>query len=395
MVDKKILNHVLRMFTAGKETSIPEQAPPVDTDTQSKEQVPAETQKQILPYTRRYYYYLAPKEMSINFDGVASILNSESEDTRGEKESLIKKLQGGNTGAFHADYFQWKKLIIVTNQYSRGEEKVVAYECGLTNDGRKSAGTERVYPDNLIPARQIEADLAIYKMDGSRQIINLDTSSDSVYVNAEPPANIARLAINKGFMPQGNAEQYKDFVQMFDQYRIWVGQGNVGGLRMPDGSQPKEDDVQGGYYQGGQDVFNKVVGPALQKMQQATQQEHPLEEKSKNAPDRGIFEPVDENKTERNEGDIIDQPKGSLMAEPVKKFSFDIQRMTRSVIAQYREDSTNKDAISTGTTVKGIGGNPKTDVAEFKALATQSRTKAKKYDEMAQAMKQFQQLGTP
>ena len=380
MVNKKLLNNVLRSLTAGKEEHV---IPP------------AEQQQNVAkPVQRwRYYFYEAPAESSIKFSQLNTILQKDTPD----RTALVNKLQGGNTGKYFADYFRWKKVIVATSQYSQDGNSLVVYEASLNPMGTKVAGSEQIYPkDSSVTAETIEADLILFAdKRGNSGVINVETSGESLFSDQDPPGNIVNVLLNRA-RPTGKFVNFNEFSKIFDEYRIWA--TNLNQLLLPNFDIPNHDDVPGGHYVGGQAAFNKVVGPVLQDMQQKQQQqpaEPSLKDKEQVAPgqDKGVFEPVDQQSKEPVKGDVMDNLSG------IKKFSgqdYKIRRMARNVIAEYmEEDSIDKEAISTGTTVKGIGGTPETDEAEFKALATQSRTKAKKYDEMAQAMKQFKQLGTP
>lgn len=409
MVSRKLLNSVLRNITAGKE--MPPQgapavapapgAPPVENAPAPDSLAPVQEMNK--PVNRkRYYFYSALPEMSISFPNLSTLLKSPDDNV---KKGLIKKLEGGNTGKYYADYFVWSKIVVSTNQYSPDGKSLVVYEVVLNPDGTKREGTDRVYPENSKVTPEIfEKDTALFSSKGSSSnVISVDNSAESTYYNQEPPANIAGIILKGGLPPKGSSQplDFANFSKIFDEYRIWSTSLNQ--LLRPDHDIPKTDGVPGGHYFGGNNAFNQLVGPVLQDMQQKEQPQQPslkdkMDQEQQPPAGKSPFEPVDEQSKDRVQGQNLDTPTGSPMA---KKFSaeenYKIKRMARNVLAGYMEEEavTDKDAISTGTTVKGIGGNPKTDEAEFKELATQSRTKAKKYDEMAQAMKQFNKLNAP
>ena len=223
-------------------------------------------------------------------------------------------------------------------------------------------------------------------------VISLDTSAESLYYNQDAPSNIVNILLGgNNPPPAGNMQPlpYSKFEDLFNEFRMYS--ISLNRIVKPDSELSTTDGVPGGNYPGGKAAFDKIVGPVLQNMkqQQLQQPQQPsLKEKSEQP---SKFEPVDEQDKSGIKGDFEDNPMERTMK---KRFSSDnVKRMARRVLAGYvQEDSEDKDALSTGTTVKGIGGNPDTDEKTFKQLATQSRTKAKKYDEMAQVMKQFSDL---
>jgi hypothetical protein len=399
MINRRILNNVLRNVTAGKvEQPIP--GAPAAPATDKPDSLAPEPQQNVeKPVQRwRYYFYDAPPENSIKFSYLSDIIGKDSP----ERVSLVEKLQGGNTGKYFADYFSWKKVIIATTQYSPDGNKLVVYEANLTPMGTKVAGSERIYPENSgATVEQFETDLMLYSdKRGNSGVINIDNSGESLFSDQEPHSNIVNVLLNRT-RPAGRFLNFNDFTKLFDEYRIWA--TNLNQLLLPSFDIPTTDDVQGGHYAGGQAAFNKLAGPVLKEIEQKKQQpqQQPLGDKMKQEPagPKSPFNPVDEQSKGGVKGDNLDIPTGSPM-DNNKRFSSDtykIKRMARKVLAGYmEEDATeDKDALSVGTTVKGIGGNPKTDEQQFKSLATQARTKAKKYDEMANVMKQFNNVGTP
>ena len=395
MVSRKLLNNVLRNITAGKEEnpqSVP--APPSEAPEQAAPDQPGQNINK--PVQRwRYYFYDAPPENSIKFSYISDILEKDSP----ERDSLVAKLEGGNTGKYFADYFLWRKVLVATTQYSQDGKSLVVYSADLTPMGTKISGSERIYPDSSnVTVDVFEADLMMFSdKRGNSKVINIDNSGESLFSDQEPPSNIVNVLLNRT-KPAGKFINHNDFLKIFDEYRIWA--TNLNQLLLPNFDIPTNDDVQGGHYMGGQTAFNQLVGPVLQKIEQKKQeepQEPSLGEKVEKQPaNKSPFEPVDEQSKERVHGDNLDKPTGSPM-EKNKRFSSDqykINRMARRVLASYIEEeaSEDKEGISTGTTVKGIG-DPKSEADKYKAQATKNRSLAKKYDEIAQMMTQFQDQG--
>lgn len=398
MVNRKILNNVLKSVIAGKEDITPGAAPPPVNPSQPGTQdslSPASQQELNQPVQRkRFYYYSAPPAMAIPFNSLTKTLNEADDNTR---NSLVEKLKGGMP-EYSAAYFVWKKLVISTTQYSKDGKKPVIYEVELSPDGKRQPGSEVVSPrDSGVTPEMFVKDIGLEIPKGTvgGNVIALDTSAESLYYNQDPPNNIVSIIQSGNNPPIAGDMQplpYAKFEDLFNEFRMYSLSRKQ--ILRPDSEISTTDGVPGGSYPGGKAAFDKIVGPVLQKtqQQQAGQPQQPsLKEKTE---EKSTFQPVDEQDKNRVKGDVIDNP----MESPMKKrFSSDnVRRMARRVLAGYiQEDSSDKDAISTGTTVKGIGGNPDTDEKTFKQLATQSRTKAKKYDEMAQVMKQFNDLSAP
>jgi hypothetical protein len=394
MINRKILNNILKSITAGKE-EFPQSisAPPTTPEENVSEQSEQNINKPVQRW--RYYFFDAPPENSIKFSYISEILKSDTP----ERTALIEKLQGGNSGKYFADYFRWTKIIIATNQYSPDGKSLVVYEANLNPMGTKVAGSERIYPEKSnATVENFETDLILFSdKRGNSGVINIDNSGESFFSDQDPPNNIVNVLLNRT-RPAGKFINYNEFIKIFDEYRVWATSLNQ--LLLPNFDVPTNDDVPGGHYVGGQAAFNQVVGKIVQEIQQKKQQSQQPSLKDKvdnqfsvkNSP----FEPVDEQNKDKVQGQELDKPTGSPMAKKFSVKDYKIKRMARNVLAEYiEEDTVDKDALTTGTTVKGIGGNPVTDDAKFKALATKSRTEAKKYDEMAQLMKQFKSIGTP
>jgi len=391
MISKKILNNVLRNIVAADDE--PSSMNPQQGISGHPEQ---NIDKPVQRW--RYYFFDAPPENSIKFGYLSEILDSDTP----ERDALIKKLQGGNTGKYFADYFSWKKVIIATTQYSQDGNTLTVYEADLTPMGTKIMGSEKVYPEESnATIENFEADLILYSdKRGNSGVINIDNSGESLFSDQDPPNNIGNVLLNRT-RPAGKFINFSDFSKIFDEYRIWA--TNLNQLLLPNFDIPKNDDVPGGHYMGGQAVFNKVVGPVLQKIQKK-EQENPNEpsllNKTEESPDiekKSPFESVDEQNKNSVKGDVLEKPTGSPMEQNKKRFSsenYKIQRMARRILAGYmgEEASKEEEATTTSTTVKGIGINPKSEVDKYRTQATKNRTLAKKYDEMAQVMQQFQDL---
>jgi len=212
--------------------------------------------------TRRYYFFEAPPESSIQFTSMSDILRRDSP----EKQALVQKLQGGNTGQYFADYFVWNKIALRTNRYSQDGKTYVVYTCDLNPIGTKRENTARVYPDGApVTAETIEADFLLFEdKSGNENVINPDTGSDSVYIDQKAPADIGQMLL-KNIVPAGNKMAYDVFSRKFDEYRIYV--PNLRQLMLPDLSKPTHDQIKGGYghYLGGQKAYQEQVAPYVKE----------------------------------------------------------------------------------------------------------------------------------
>jgi hypothetical protein len=402
MLNKKILNNVLRSVFAGKEPVGPqEQSIPAAQPNQPGAAQPAQTVNK--PVQRwRYYFYDAPPENSIKFSYLSEILKKDTP----ERVSLVEKLQGGNTGKYFADYFRWKKVVIATTEFSNDGKSLVVYSADLTPMGTKVAGSEQIFPEKSdVTVDVFEKGLLLYSdKRGNSGVINIDNSGESLFSDQDPPNNIVNVLLNRT-RPAGRFVNYNEFVKIFDEYRIWA--TNLNQLLLPNFDIPTSDDVRGGHYVGGQAAFNQLVGPVLQEVEQKKQPPAmpSLKDKTEQKPSTGTspFKPVDEQSKEPVKGDNLDVPTGSPMAKRYSSTDYRLKRLARRVVANYMEEDAaakyingepeSVDGIATGTTVKGIGTNPKSMVDNFKAKATQNRTLAKMYDEIAQKMTQFKDVG--
>lgn len=404
MVDKKKVRNVLKRVLAAKEEEnvqdVQNPTAPADPET------PSPQAPQVAANRKRYYFFDAQPENAISFTALKDILQGQS----AEKQALMQKLQGGNSGPYMADYFQWKKVVVATNQYSQDGKSYVVYECDLSPFGSKVVGTEKVTPQDAgTTAEQIERDFLLFDdKRGNSNIINPDKSGESVYIDADPPENIARIVLS-GAQPAGNLMNYDNFVRKYDQYHIWV--PNLSQLMLPDMEQPRNDDVPGGHYRGGQQAYNQFVKPFEQKaeeQQQAQKPEQPslgeqIEQKEqKEKPE--TFEPVDQQSQAPNKGDYVDKKaaekdkkkrtKGDFSSEPYsggtnvmqqlvkdQRECMNIRRAAQKVVTAYQSVTP---ATSPTTTQSD---NPKIEVTHD---PKKNKEKAKALDEYAKKQEQLQ-----
>lgn len=417
MISKKILNNVLRNVIAGKEdippntAAVPGAPPSAGTlePTAPDSISPAPQQQLNHPVTRkRFYFFAAPPDNSINFQGITATLNGQNQE---EKKKLINNLKGGYGVESSAAYFKWEKLIVSTTQYSKDGKKPVILDVNLNDDGTQD-GAGDVYPkDSGVTPDMFIKDLGIFSGKGGKMVA-IDTSGESTFYNYYKgvPNNVANSVVNAGTpppppdsIPVMNAASFNG---LFDQYRMFKAADNR--ILMPNGELSTKDGVPGGNYPGGTDAFNKVVGPVLQKMQAVEQKkgqgEGPsLEEEVKKGPgsEKSVFEPVDEQPKDRVKGDVIDKPTGSPMKPRFSSDDIRIRSLARRVLAGYfgeeteaasEDDPEVKEALTTGQTVRGIG-QYETDSETYKGKAERSRQEAKLYDNMAQQLQKFDKLG--
>lgn len=248
-------------------------------------------------YRRRFYFYEANPVNGIKFSNLKEILDSDSP----EKETLIRKLQGGLSGRYWADYFVWKKLVIVTNQYDATGKNLVVYEVDLNSDGSKNPSTT-ISPDGSpVTAETFEKDLALFSAKNqSQSVLNLDTGSESFYSGKRPPENIPKLLLARSDISIGMLS-HGDFIKIFDEYRIFVKGMNQLMLpnndlpEAPEGT-PKGEEWAKGAYPGGQKAFEMYIAPyakgeAQEKPEEAVPEEEGAPEKEVKAP-ANLFKPV-------------------------------------------------------------------------------------------------------
>lgn len=214
--------------------------------------------------TKRYYFFEAPPESSIQFTSMNDILKR----TSPEKAALVQKLQGGNTGQYFADYFVWDKVALRTNKYSQDGKTYVVYTCDLNPIGTKRENTARVYPDGApVTAETIETDFLLFEdKAGNENVVNPDKGSESTYIDQKAPADIGQMLL-KNIVPAGNKMVYDVFSRKFDEYRIYV--PNLRQLMLPDFNKPTHDQLKGGYghYLGGQKAYQEQVEPYAKEEQ--------------------------------------------------------------------------------------------------------------------------------
>jgi len=307
------VKNVLRRVYAAKEDEAPEQA---------------------AVRRRRYYYYNAPAEYSIKFTALKDMLSKNSP----EQESTAKKLQGGNSGKYFADYFFWNKLVVVTNEYSA--KSLVVYSCSLTPIGSKVAGSVKIFPsDTNVTADKIESDLLLFEdKRGNSSVINVDKTSESYYMEGTPPSNMDRILFS-GAAPRGQYQNYEAFSRIYDEFRIWV--PNLKQLLLPNFDTPRNDDVPGGHYVGGEQAYNKIAGDIELKGEE--KKEETLGDKLKE--DTSPFEPVGEKPVTPEKGEFFDKQsrdKGDYSSEP---YSGGTDVMQRLVSDQAKNMKIRKSAI--------------------------------------------------
>jgi hypothetical protein len=367
MINRKMLNNVLKRVTSAEDTS--EETP---EDTSSQQQLNKPVQRW------RYYFYNAPPESSIKFSYLSSILV----DDTPERSSLINKLRGGNTGKYYADYFRWKKIVIATTQYSSDGKTLVVYEADLNPMGTKVVGSERVYPtDSPVRPENFEADLLLYTDKRSNSsVINIDQSSESLFSDQDPPNNLSSILINRT-RPSGRFVGYNNFIKLFDEYRIWA--TNLNQLLLPSFDLPMNDDVPGGHYVGGQEAFNRLVGPVLKK-EEEREQEKPKgpslgeEIKEEETEEKGPFEAVDEQRKDKIKGDYLD--KG-----PIIKMGNLNRRLLWSVVATYIDNRYNCEKESDYSMSTSVNNSSTSE--DNSSLSKQIEQEAKKHGVMEKELK--------
>ena len=399
MVEKKTVQNVLKRVLAAKEEEDQQ-----DQTAPAAPETPSPQAPQVAANRKRYYFFEAPPENAIGFTALKDILEGQSP----EKQALIQKLQGGNSGPYMADYFQWKKVVVATNQYSQDGKSYVVYECDLSPFGSKVVGTEKMTPqDASTTPEQIEKDFLLFEdKRGNSNIINPDKSGESVFIDDDPPDNIARIVLS-GAQPAGNLMNYENFVRKYDQFHIWI--PNLAQLMLPDMEQPRNDDVPGGHYRGGQQAYNQFVKPYEQQEQQKEEQkpDQPSlgEQVEKKEKQPETFEPVDQQSQEPNKGDYVDKKaaekekkkrtKGDFSSEPYsggtnvmqqlvkdQRACMNIRRAAHKVIAAYQSVTP-----ATSPTTTNKSDNPKIEVTHD---PKKNKEKAKALDEYAKKQEQLQ-----
>lgn len=335
--------------------------------------------------TKRYYFYEAQPENSIKFTALNQILSKESP----EKKVTVTKLEGGNTGRMFADYFVWKAVAIRTNKYSPDGSTFVAYFCKLTPFGGKVQGSEVVLPkDAAVTPETIENDFLLFEdKSGNSAVINLDKTSESVYIDRDAPQDAAAIIV-KNVVPTGNKQPYDEFVKKFDEYRIWI--PNIRQLLLPDFEKPTQDALKGGpgHYIGGEKAFKDQVAPYIK--------EEPTKEPSSQDDDGGEAPAEDKKEgpgfkpgttpVSPTQGGVVDPGDSAL------KTAYDIRESARRVIA-LATLSTPSTQSTTGTKQPSIpiSHDPKKNQQSAKMLQDLSQMQEK----MEQAQQKItQQMGS-
>lgn len=349
MISKNLINKVLKRVIAGKEETPKEDIP-------EKGQAPAVQRW-------RYYFYDANPGNSIPFTDLTEILRTDNP----ERDVLIKKLEGGNTAKYCADYFRWIKIVVASNEYSPGGKTLTVYEADLNPVGSKVAGSERVYPEGgPATVERLESDLLLYSdKRGVSSVINVDTSGESFFSNQDPPTNIAAILLKRG-RPAGKFLPHREFIKIYDQFRIWV--PNLNQLMLPNFEEPSHDGVPGGHYMGGLNAYRKLVGPVKAEQPPKEKEIEQPTEQPKEKPSESIFKPVDQSTPEKE--------------EPVemKRYSNNdkIQKMARNASLIFVKESQVTEVQEYGN----VKGTKQVDLTE---QADEARKKERAFKELSKA----------
>jgi len=332
--------------------------------------------------TKRYYFYQADTKNAIDFMNLNKILNDKNDPNRAE---VVKLLQGGNTSSAtkSADYFKWSAVAIRTNRYDPSRKTFAVYVCRLNPFGQRESGSEQVLPDTVpVKKETFEADHTLFHdVRGNTDIIQLDHSGESVYVNSEAPSDLGpRLTKNAKW----NGLKYDDFVRdTFGKYRIWV--MNVNQLLQPDHEESKTDMLKAGRgnYEGGDKAFEREV-PADARGEAPEEQEPGAEETGAKPQEAApSFRPGTEPTTP-TKGSVLDQ-----VGESAIKTAYDLQESARRVVAAITSATPGMSVpgLSKGT-ARGpasvpISPDPKTNQQSAKMLQD--------FAKMQQKMQQTQQ----
>lgn len=407
-MDQRALK-VIRRFTAGKEPEAPTPMA-VSPGTKPGAESPAKEPTMTESVTKRFYFYQARPQDAIDFEGLGKLLATDSMD----KDTIIKKLQGGSGGqdTYTAAYFSWKKLIVATNIKSPQGKSLIVYECSLTPDGsREGEGT--ISPQGApTTAENIEEEMSLFSRKFNKDIITIDTGPHSVFMNGEPTSETVKAMMSWHF-PVG--ETYEKFKDVFKHYRLWI--ESEGRLYLPNHKMPSQegikDGVEGGYYPGGKDAYNKMIAP---KVAPAKPEEKPeelsLEDKMKGKePPKPVspYEPVKKSVEPESGGDYLDRPsaikmaaeEGDYASEPysggtdvVQRLVRDqhkcmkIRRMARTVIMGYLKEAQPPAVVQPG--VKSTMQIKQKSKGNLPSTSQESRDQAKKLMELAKAQEEFE-----
>ena len=311
-MENEFIKSMARRIIAGKE-------PPAQQDLAAPQQDPAAPSltppppAKTEPTTARTYYFTATQ--SIDFSGfhnsAGGVFSPGSVDMAPTLDKLKHSLSGQNT--YQADYFAWQKMVIKTDIHAPGKGDFVTYTCNTTSFGGKKDATidKNVQipgignrPEDIIT--HIEESLGVFKpgtVPGGNKVINLDSSSETLYYNTSRP---------------GEKLKFQDVTGMSNNFRVW---GPENRLMFPDMQDPRNTKKDGalvnGYYAGGQGSYNAL----LQKLKEAgievpgaesegdtKQAPEQAPEQPSTAPAETPFEPVDEQGDKTPvKGQIIDK----------------------------------------------------------------------------------------
>jgi hypothetical protein len=329
--------------------------------------------------TKRYYFYQADTKNSIDFMNLNKILNDKDDQNRAETVNLLK---GGNTSSAtkSADYFKWSAVAVRTNRYDPDRKTFAVYVCRLNAFGQKQPGSEQVLPDT-VPVRKetFEEDHTLFHdVRGNTDIVQLDTSGESIYVNSEAPSDLGqRLVKNAAW----RGLKYEDFVKdTFGKYRIWV--MNVNQLLQPDHEESKTDMLKGGRgnYEGGNEAFEREVPPDARgeapEEQEATPGEAPAA-KPKEAP-APAFKPGTEP-VKPTKGQMVDEGDSAL------KTAYDLKEAARRVVAAIT-------SATPGSMSTSQQRNQRTPTVPISADPKINQTSAKMLQDLANMQKKMQNV---
>ena len=397
MIERRKINNVLKRVFAAEA----EEAPKEKTKEAPVAEKPDQESSKGKPVTRkRYYFFDANPGNSIPFTALKDVLKSE------DRDSLIRKLQGGNTGSYFADYFSWLKVCLITDEYGG---KDVVYQCTLNPSGTKRTNSVEIFPEDApVTPEAIEADFLLFDNErGNVDLIQIDKSSESYFIDKTPPENIAKILLAKT-VPPGNLLNYSGLQAKFDNYRIWA--ENLTQLVLPDFNIPTNDQADGGHYKGGETAFKDLVGPVKKDVKSEDSLGSKLQKKEEDTK----FEPVDEQKENENRMDKKaskdkkkKKSKGDYSSEPYsggtdvmqrlvkdQRAHMDIRRASRKVVARFIEAA----FTSTAPTQTTSPSSPSSTGQEMKIPVSQDPKKntdnAKKLQEYATKQQEQQAIQT-
>ena len=409
MIDRKKVNNVLKRVFAAKTEKVPKEEP---QEYPSEEKTAQESSKGKPVSRKRYYFFDANPGNAIQFNGMKQILKQNTP----EKEALIKKLQGGNTALYSADYFRWLKVCVVTDEFHNMN---IVYECDLNPFGTKM-GEGKVSPAIApVTPEAVEKSISLFRSDklGLANLVNFDVSEESFYVQGEVPNNIDKILLSRT-TPPGKIMDYKTFDDYKKSYRVWVYSLNK--LLYPNLDQPDGDDFDNKYYPGGKDAFEKImketgntVGDVKDKPESLGEKiNKPVDDQEEEgiSHEKGKFldKSASEKEKKKSKGDYSSEPYSGgtdVMQKLVRDQSknMDIRRASRNVLAMYMEaaysgatpatQSTPPSSTSTsGNPTVTITQDPKDTKRKSDALKNLSKAQedaAKKLEQMNKDVSKF------